>query len=154
MTISVRAAKTHDVAQLVAFNMAMAAESEDKGLDAGILRNGIRAVLDDPTHGLYLVAQIRGHSVGALMVTFEWSDWRNGRFWWIQSVFVSKGHRRQGVYRALHDHVRALAKGDQTSCGIRLYVERDNTGAQATYDAVGMRETAYRLFEEEWSRRP
>ena len=152
MTISVRAAKAHDVAQLVAFNMAMAAESEDKGLDTGVLRSGIQSVLDNPTHGLYLVAHTQRRSVGALMVTFEWSDWRNGRFWWIQSVFVPKEHRRQGVYRALHDHVRSLAKRDQTSCGIRLYVERDNTGAQATYDAMGMRETAYRLFEEEWSR--
>ena len=151
MAIAVRRATSSDVTTLVAFNVAMAAESEDKALDEGVLHQGIEAVLGNPVHGLYLVAERQGRVVGTLMVTYEWSDWRNGRFWWIQSVFVSEEHRRRGVYRALHDHVRALAMSDDSSCGIRLYVERDNTGAQATYDAMGMGETEYRLYEEEWA---
>ena len=152
MKIDVEPANAGDVETLVEFNVAMAAESEDKGLDPAVLRNGIQAVLEDANHGLYLVARSNGQTLGTLMVTFEWSDWRNGRFWWIQSVFVEASQRRRGVYRALHDHVRELAKRDVTSCGIRLYVERDNAGAQATYDAMGMHETAYRLYEEAWNR--
>ena len=150
MTINVRPAHGGDIDTLVRFNVAMAAESEDKGLDPTVLRKGITAVIDDPVNGLYFIAEAAGEAVGTLMITFEWSDWRNGRFWWIQSVFVDPGHRRQGVYQALHHHVRELAKEDARSCGIRLYVERDNTGAQATYDAMGMHETAYRLYEESW----
>jgi GNAT superfamily N-acetyltransferase len=153
MTIHIRKARPDDVDTLVAFNVAMAAESEDKGLDESVLRNGIEVVLDSPSDGLYFIAERDGDAAGALMITFEWSDWRNGRFWWIQSVFVEAKQRRLGIYRALHEHVRDLAKADDRSCGIRLYVERDNTGAQATYDAMGMHETAYRLYEEEWSPR-
>ena len=86
------------------------------------------------------------------MLTFEWSDWRNGRFWWIQSVYVAPEHRRKGVYTALHEHVRNAARADKECCGLRLYVERENTGAQATYLAMGMVETHYRLYEEEFVR--
>ena len=153
MTISIRLADTSDLATLVDFNIAMAAESEEKTLDPAVLRRGIEAVLDDANHGLYLLAEIEGHAAGTLMVTWEWSDWRNGRFWWIQSVFVSSQHRRRGVYRRLHDQVRSLAKDDPTSCGLRLYVERENTGAQVTYQMMEMEETPYRLYEQEWSRR-
>ena len=152
MTVSVRAATIDDLASLVAFNIAMAAESEDKPLDADVLGEGIEAVLTDSAHGVYLVAELDGAVVGALMITYEWSDWRNGRFWWIQSVFVVESQRRQGVYRALHGRARALAKDDPTSCGLRLYVEQDNTGAQTVYRKLGMDETAYRLYEEEWER--
>jgi GNAT superfamily N-acetyltransferase len=153
MTISVRLADTNDLATLVDFNIAMAVESEEKALDPAVLRRGIEAVLDDANHGLYLVAETEGHAAGTLMVTWEWSDWRNGRFWWIQSVFVSIQHRRCGVYRRLHDHVRSLARDDPTSCGLRLYVEHENTGARATYQMMEMEETPYRLYEQEWSRR-
>jgi ribosomal protein S18 acetylase RimI-like enzyme len=92
-------------------------------------------------------------AIGSLMVTFEWSDWRNGRFWWIQSVYVAADARRQGVYSALHAAVRNRATADPESCGIRLYVEQDNHVAQQTYRALGMTETHYRLYEEEFQPR-
>ncbi len=94
------------------------------------------------------------NAAGALMLTFEWSDWRNGRFWWIQSVFVSPGIAARAFTRAMHEHVRDAARADPECCGLRLYVERENTGAQATYRAMGMVETHYRLYEEEFVRDP
>jgi GNAT superfamily N-acetyltransferase len=153
MTFHIRPATAADVDALVAFNRAMAEESEAKALDVATLANGITALLRHPADGYYLVAEAEhGAPVGALMVTFEWSDWRNGRFWWIQSVYVLPEWRRRGVYRALHGHVRDLALRDPNACGLRLYVERENTGAQATYRMLGMVETHYRLMEEEFSR--
>lgn len=152
-SLHVRRATTADVGQLVAFNRAMAEESEQKTLDTTTLADGIGALLRHPSDGYYLVAEAPGVGVvGALMVTFEWSDWRNGRFWWIQSVYVRPEWRRRGVYRALHAHLRDLAMRDPQACGLRLYVERENLGAQATYRTLGMVETHYRLMEEEFKR--
>lgn len=148
--IRIRPAQSRDLSALVAFNAAMAKESEDKGLDTTTLSNGISYLLDHPAEGYYLIAEIDGVSVGTLMVTYEWSDWRNGRFWWIQSVYVEAGFRRLGVYGRLHDTVRSAAKNDKQCCGIRLYVEKDNLGAQATYLHLGMQQTHYLLFEEEF----
>ena len=146
----IRHATKDDRDVLVRFQIAMAQESEDKGLDATVLGDGIQHLLDQPDEGFYLVAEIAGVAAGALMVTYEWSDWRNGRFWWIQSVYVAANFRRRGIYSALHHWVRSAAKADAEACGIRLYVERENLGAQATYRALGMTETDYRLFEEEF----
>lgn len=149
-TILVRSARPEDLADLVGFNRAMAEESEDKLLSVETLEQGIRYLLEHEAEGFYLVAEANGVVAGSLMVTYEWSDWRNGRFWWIQSVYVAPGYRRQGVYRALHENVVRQAKQDPGSCGIRLYVEVENTGAQATYARLGMHETRYRLYEEEF----
>jgi len=146
----IRPGTVADVAHLVEFNRAMAAESEDKGLDVPVLERGVRYLLDHPDEGFYLIAERSGTAVGTLMVTYEWSDWRNGRFWWIQSVYVIPSERRRGVYRALHQHVRERARRDPQACGLRLYVERENVGAMATYRAMGMTETRYRLYEEEF----
>jgi ribosomal protein S18 acetylase RimI-like enzyme len=110
----------------------------------------VRYLLEHPDEGRYLVAEIGAEVVGALMVTFEWSDWRNGRFWWIQSVYVRPESRRRGVYRAMHARVRDEARSDPQCCGLRLYVEKDNIGAQATYSSLAMRRTDYLLFEEEF----
>jgi len=153
MTFHIRTATRADIPTLAEFNRAMAQESEDKPLDVTKLTAGIVGLFDRPTEGRYLIAEdVSGVAAGALMLTFEWSDWRNGRFWWIQSVYVRPQHRRGGVYRALHRHVRDAALAEPDVCGLRLYVERDNTGAQATYLAMGMAETHYRLFEEEFKR--
>jgi ribosomal protein S18 acetylase RimI-like enzyme len=157
MSFEVRRATMADVDALVAFNHAMAAESEAKALDLAKLRAGIEALLAHPDEGHYLIAWPaspgeRHERAGALMVTFEWSDWRNGRFWWIQSVFVPPQWRRRGVYSALHAHVRDAAHADSRACGLRLYVEHENTGAMATYRSLGMVETHYRLYEEEFDR--
>jgi GNAT superfamily N-acetyltransferase len=153
VTYRIRRGVLGDAALLTQFNHAMARESEDKPLDLQRLTAGIVALLKHPADGYYLIAEDdRGTAAGALMLTFEWSDWRNGRFWWIQSVYVQPEFRRTGVYTALHRHVRDAAHADPHACGLRLYVERENTGAQATYHALGMVETHYRLYEEEFVR--
>lgn len=149
-TLTVRPARPDDAPLLVEFNRAMAAESEDKGLDVATLERGVRHLLEHPAEGFYLIAERDGRVAGTLSVTYEWSDWRAGRFWWIQSVYVLPEHRRYGVYRAMHAHVRERAVDDPDACGLRLYVERENTGAMATYRALGMDETHYRLYEEEF----
>ena len=150
--IAVRRATQSDLYMLIDFQIAMAAESEDKGLDNNRLRRGIESALSSDELALYFVAEIAGEPVGTVMLTWEWSDWRNGRFWWIQSVYVASSRRRLGVYTAMHQHVLKLASADPTAVGIRLYVEKDNDGAQATYRELGMVETDYRLLETEFDR--
>ena len=151
MTVTLRPATTADVDTLAGFQERMALESEDKGLDRDQLRRGVEYLIDHADEGHYVMASCDGSIAGALMVTFEWSEWRNGRFWWIQSVYVQPEFRRRGVYRALHDEIRRQAKADPQGRGIRLYVERDNAGAMATYRRLGMTETHYRLYEEEFA---
>ncbi|MGA0839285.1 MAG: GNAT family N-acetyltransferase [Pseudomonadales bacterium] len=150
--VRVRAATRTDLDVLVDFNLAMARESEDRALDRELLRAGVSGLLARSEDGFYLVAEQAGYVAGSLMVTYEWSDWRNGRFWWIQSVYVRPERRRQGVYTAMHAAVRERAEASGDACGIRLYVERENTGAMATYRSLGMQETEYRLYEEEFAR--
>lgn len=144
----VRPATPADAEVLVGFAQAMARETEGRDLDAATLGAGVAALLEDPERGRVFVAEAGGAVVATLMVTREWSEWRNGFFWWIQSVYVHPDHRRTGLYRLLHAHVRTLAAADAEVCGIRLYVENDNVDAQATYRALGMAELPYRLFEE------
>ena len=146
--ITVRRALARDVAAIVDFMAAMAAETEDRPLDRARVRAGVEHAIRHPADAIYLVAEHDGVVRGCLMLTFEWSDWRAGRFWWIQSVFVDPGHRRQGIYSHLHDAARTMAAADPLACGIRLYVEAENVAAQAAYRRLGMVETHYRLFEE------
>jgi GNAT superfamily N-acetyltransferase len=150
--VRVRPAVADDVAEIVRFNAALAAETEDLVLDPAILTRGVTAVFDDPDRGLYLLAEADGAVVGQLMLTWEWSDWRNGLFWWIQSVFVTGSHRGRGVFKALYREAERLARNSGDACGVRLYVEQDNAVARATYERLGMRETAYRLMEVEFER--
>jgi ribosomal protein S18 acetylase RimI-like enzyme len=148
----VRATFEH-VEALVEGNAAMARESEGRELDRERLVRGVRGVFDDPRRGFYLVALAREapglaeRVVGQLMVTFEWSDWRAGTFWWIQSVYVEPAARRRGVYRSLYAHLLELADRDGGVCGVRLYVERDNIVARATYESLGMQRAVYELYE-------
>ncbi len=146
--MNIRIAQKKDTPALVEFNQAMALETEGKRLDSGVLKSGVEAVFDDDKKGFYIVAEEDAEIIGGLLITFEWSDWRNGDFWWIQSVYVRPSHRGRGHYRRLHEHVRGLAAREPDVCGLRLYVERENAGAQATYRALGMYETPYLLFEE------
>lgn len=152
--IVVRQAGYGDVDALVEFNAAMAQETEGRHLDQDRLRNGTRAVLDAPERGFYLVAeahdQDRSRLAGQLMVTFEWSDWRNGVFWWVQSVYVTPTYRRQGVYRAMHAAIVERATADPQVCGIRLYVEQNNHGAQAVYRGVGLAHSGYMVYEQDF----
>lgn len=144
----VRQATRADAPILIEFNCAMALETERKELLPEVIGAGVRALLANPAAGFYVVAEAEGRTVGALLVTKEWSDWRNGTFWWIQSVYVRPERRRQGVYKALYRHVKEMAAKDPGVCGFRLYVERENTRAQSTYTSLGMQETSYRVFEE------
>jgi ribosomal protein S18 acetylase RimI-like enzyme len=144
----IRQASITDADTLADFNIEMARETENKRLHDHVIRPGVRALLDNPALGFYVVAETEAGVAGSLMVTTEWSDWRNGIFWWVQSVYVRPEHRRTGIYRALYEFVKELAERDANVCGFRLYVERENTGAQATYKALGMEETAYLMFEE------
>lgn len=147
-SISIRRAGAPDAQALIDFNRAMALETEKKELLPEVIGAGVRSLLANPAAGFYVVAEAEAEVIGALMLTKEWSDWRNGSFWWIQSVYVRPEYRRRGVYRQLYRHVQQLAAGDAAVCGFRLYVERDNAAAQAVYRALGMGETHYRVYEE------
>ena len=148
MQTIIRIANHNDAAALVEFNQSMAWETENKKLDAEILHKGVTGLILDANKGFYLVAEQNGQVVGSLMVTTEWSDWRNGVFWWIQSVYILPDFRRQGIYAALYKQVKELAQIQGDVCGFRLYVEKENHVAQATYSALGMHESHYLMFEE------
>ena len=146
--LRIRRAVPGDAAAIADFNAAMARETEHLELDAPRLRAGVEAVLADAGKGFYLVAENADRRVvGQLMITYEWSDWRNGVFWWIQSVYVEPVARGTGVYRRLYEQVREAAAGAGNVCGLRLYVERENTRAQEVYRRQGMRPTAYEMYE-------
>ena len=129
----------------------MALETEQKRLDPGLIADGVRNALEDPTRCTYFVAEVDGAPGGQTMITSEWSDWRDGFFWWIQSVYVEPRFRRRGVFRALHAHIRRLARARPDVCGLRLYVHRRNTRAIETYARLDMTSTDYLLCEEDWS---
>lgn len=145
--IEVRAAHRGDLARIVRWNQSLAAESEAKSLDAVILEQGVARLLDDAGLGRYFIAELDGDPAGQLMLTREWSDWRNGLFWWIQSVYVEPPCRGRGVFRALYRHVEALGRAEPDVCGLRLYVHEDNTGAADVYLRLGMQEERYRVME-------
>lgn len=144
---TIRSATSDDVLRLRDWAIAMALETEHKALNAPTVERGIRAVLDHPRRGAYFVAEGDGEAAGTLMLTYEWSDWRNGDWWWIQSVYVAPEQRRKGAYAALYAHVLAGARADPAVCGLRLYVERDNANAQRTYESLGMVDAGYRMYE-------
>ena len=148
--IRVRSGRPDDINVIAQFNQALASETENKRLPDETIREGVRRLLADPSLGLYFIAEVDGMIVGQTMVTTEWSDWRNGYFWWIQSVYVSPEFRRRGVFRALHMEVRQAAKKNRDVCGLRLYVDLDNARAMEAYLNLGMERTHYALFEEEW----
>ena len=148
----IRRATRDDAQTLARFNSAMAMETEAKSLDPRRVLAGVHGLLEKPELGFYLIATHEGRVAGSLMVTYEWSDWRCGVFWWVQSVYVVPEFRRQGVYRSLYQHLKDLATQDGGVCGFRLYVEEENFRAQKTYESLGMRPCAYRLYEEEMTR--
>lgn len=150
--IIIRKATYLDISNIVGFNNAMALETEGKTLDYITLKQGVSEVLSDPLKGFYLIAVFSGTVVGQLMITSEWSDWRNGYFWWIQSVYVKPENRLHGIYRALNEEVLSLAKNNGNICGIRLYVDRDNTIAQRVYHNLGMSTSNYDMYEIEFDR--
>lgn len=147
MALVIRPAIPADAPVLVEYNRRLAEETEGKALDQALLRPGVERALADPAKGRYFVGQEDGEVLGQMMVTYEWSDWRNGWIWWIQSVYVRPDARRKGVFKALYNHVYRTAKESADVIGLRLYVERDNHGAQKTYVRLGMEVTEYLVLE-------
>ena len=145
-SLLIRAATSADIPALLAWNTAMAWETERKRLDPALLERGIAGVFERSQRGFYLIAERDNVSVGSLLVTYEWSDWRCGDFWWIQSVYVAPDARRGGVFRALYAEVEQLAKA-AGAVGLRLYVETENDRAQATYADLGMQQCHYLMYE-------
>lgn len=147
--VVIRPARIEDVETLTRFSAAMALETERRTLDPIRLRQGTMTVLQEPHHGTFYVAELlNDHQiVGQLLVTYEWSDWRNAQFWWIQSVYVDPQWRRRGVYRAMHTATLAAARTRPNVCGIRLYVEQDNAVAQSVYKAMKLHPTRYAMWE-------
>jgi ribosomal protein S18 acetylase RimI-like enzyme len=146
----VRNAVLDDAETIARFQLEMAIETEDKRLDSVIVDRGVLAVFGDVDRGRYVVAEMEGQVIGSLLLTWEWSDWRDGWFWWIQSVYVDPEHRRTGVFRKLYEHVVHQAEARPDVLGIRLYVENANTQAQAVYSSLGMRHSGYEVFELEF----
>ena len=146
--MTIRIGQHADLQALVQFNQAMAMQTENLSLDTEQLTRGVEGLLNHPERGVYLVAEVDGEITGSLMVTYEWSDWRNSLFWWIQSVYVEPVARRNGVFTALYQYVKHMAHHDDTACGLRLYMEQDNMPARAVYMAMGMEKTPYQVFED------
>jgi GNAT superfamily N-acetyltransferase len=143
----IRTARPEDLAVIVEYNQRLAQETEGKALSQQTLERGVQAVLADPERATYYLAELEGQVVGQLMITREWSDWRNGWLWWIQSVYVQQAHRRSGVFKALYQHVLAEGRRRGDVAGVRLYVEKHNTAARATYNRLGMSDAGYLVLE-------
>ncbi len=151
--MDIRIAREEDIPALVEFNQAMAFETEYKTLDEAVLTAGVSAVFGDGSKGFYIVAEESGTVAAGLMVTTEWSDWRNGWFWWIQSVYVRPQHRGGGLYGKMYEFVKVQASTAGNVCGFRLYVEKDNLKAQRVYEKLGMDQTYYLMYEQEMKNR-
>ena len=145
--INIRQATLAHAPTIAQFNARLALETEHRALDLKLVLKGVEALLNDPAKGIYFVAEVDGALAGQLLLTYEWSDWRNGNFWWIQSVYVSQPYRARGIFTALFQHVHELAAQRNDVCGLRLYVEGQNTRAQRTYERLGMKPTTYDVFE-------
>ena len=143
----IRRATPADAGIVTDFNRLLALESEGKTLDLAVLRPGVEAALADEAKAWYFLCEDAGDIVGQTMLTFEWSDWRNGWIWWIQSVYVRAEARRRGIFRMLFEHIRDRAKQTPGVVGIRLYVETENVSAQQTYERLGLDRTSYLVME-------
>ena len=150
MTIDVREARPDDRAKIVDFNARLALETEAKGLDPAVLERGVARALADPERLRYWIAESEGRAVGQAAITREWSDWRDGWLWWLQSVYVIPEARGRGVFRALFQEIRRLGRLGPEVIGLRLYVEAGNENAQRTYRALGLEPAGYHVFEELW----
>jgi len=147
----IRKAAPEDAAVIAEFNALLARQTEARELDPARVAAGVSALLADPAKGTYYIAQHEGAVIGQLLITLEWSDWRNGWFWWIQSLYVKEGLRGRGVFRALFNHIHQLAAERPDVCGLRLYVETENGLARSTYEGLGMKLTSYHLYETDFA---
>ena len=146
----IRPAETGDLETIVEFNFQLAHETESRQLYRSTLTDGVRQLMLKPERGRYYVAVHDGAVVGQVMHTHEWSDWRNGDIWWLQSVYVHPDFRRRGAFRQMFEHVTQIARDSEDVVAIRLYMERDNNGAQATYTDLGFKDPGYKVFEIEF----
>ncbi len=147
MNILIRKAERKDAAVIAHFNAAMAEETEHLKLDTARLLQGVNGLFDKTDYGFYLLAEINNEIAGQLMITYEWSDWRNGVFWWIQSVYVKPEFRAHGVFKSLYNYTVEQAKAAGNICGLRLYVEKENARAHHVYEKLGMKSTHYDMYE-------
>lgn len=145
--MEIRKAKIEDLETIVQYNYNLAKETEDKKLNLDILTKGVKALLEDEKKGIYHVCVIDEKVVGQIMYTYEWSDWRNGTFLWVQSVYVHSEYRQQGVFKALYNHIKKMCHSNSNIAGIRLYVEKENNVAKETYENLGMHECDYYMYE-------
>jgi GNAT superfamily N-acetyltransferase len=147
INIKIRKADIADASTVADFNLRLARETEDLALDPASVGPGVEAILKDSSKGLYYVAEVDGVLAGQVMITYEWSDWRNGNIWWLQSVYVRHEFRRKGIFRALFQHLETLARQQDDVCGLRLYMHADNARARRSYEQLGMKHTKYEVFE-------
>jgi ribosomal protein S18 acetylase RimI-like enzyme len=147
MKITIRDANAQDIGAIIDFQMEMALETETLKLDRDILTQGVNSVLSDSNRARYFIAESDNMAVGMLMITYEWSDWRNGWVWWIQSVYTKPGFRKMGIYKMLYDHVKGLVNASDNIRGIRLYVDKRNVPAQKVYESLGMSGEHYTTYE-------
>jgi ribosomal protein S18 acetylase RimI-like enzyme len=146
--ITIRRADAAEAPWLVRFNIAMAKETEDLDLDPAKISAGVEGLFAKPQYGFYVLAEVDGAVAGGLMITYEWSDWRNKVFWWVQSVYVRPEFRGRGVYRTLYEGIKQMGTDSGECCGIRLYVETTNQAARETYAKLGMEQSHYLMFED------
>lgn len=147
INITIRQAELSDAPVVADFNLRLAQETEELALDPETVAKGVAAILGDEAKGIYYVAEAAGKVVGQVMITYEWSDWRNGNLWWLQSVYVEPAFRGNGIFRALFRHVEQMAERSAGVCGLRLYMHADNARARKCYENLGMRQTKYQVFE-------
>ena len=146
--ITIRTARKNDLETIAHFNIEMAMETEQKKLTPSIVTAGVRNLFEDPSLGFYLVAEYESEIVSSLMITYEWSDWRNAMFWWVQSVYVKPDFPRRGLFAKMYSHVKQMASQKDNVCGLRLYVEHENHIAQKTYKKLGMEKANYKFYED------
>jgi ribosomal protein S18 acetylase RimI-like enzyme len=145
--ITIRPSTSNDINTLASFQLQLADESENIKLNKAIVTAGLKALFDDRSKGTYYVAENGGIVCGCFLITYEWSDWRNGMIWWLQSVYVAASHRRQGIFKKMYDHIIETISGDPKIIGLRLYVDKSNARAQNVYKSMGMNGDHYTVFE-------
>ncbi len=145
--ITIRKATIADIPFLVAFQQKLAQETENVTLDNVILHKGMQAMFDDPSKGFYNVVEDNGVVIGCHMITYEWSDWRNGLVWWLQSVYVIESYRKQGIFKLMYENIVRIIQNDPSLIGLRLYVDKTNARAMKVYESMGMNGEHYTVYE-------
>ncbi|MFP4368813.1 MAG: N-acetyltransferase family protein [Candidatus Kapaibacterium sp.] len=148
MQLKIRKAELDDIDIITDCNIALALETEGLNLDRRTVRHGVKRLLENGLMGFYLIAEVEGNPAGQLLITTEWSDWRDGILWWIQSVYVQPSFREKGIYGNMYKTVKEMASNNADIRGFRLYVEKGNRPAIAVYEALGMKETHYKMYKE------